>query len=227
MKPILIQKRGPCGNPDDYFVKTWSEYKKGFSKNCEGWMGLDKLHNLTKENNYVLKISFTTYHPESEFKEKDYEVFYNIFRVGSEKDNYRLEVGGYDKKWSTASNRFAPKLNDIGLQVLEFSTWDKDNGALENSCSEKSGNKMIPGEYGGGGGWWLDPEMNGDCSYSNLNGLNLVYHNDTLDEDKFDSRRMRWGYVEEGHFANSSKMELFPKGKIFRKYEIRICPYYL
>ena len=214
MKPIVIQKRGPCGNSVGYFVKRRSEYKKGFSKNCEGWLGLDKLHTVTKENNYVLKISFTSYHQSgNDLKEKDYEVFYNTFKVGSERQNYRLEVGGYEKKWSTASNRFAPKLEDIGFQVLEFITFDKENGALENSCVDKPGDKPIPSVYGGGGGWWLNSELKRDCAFSHLNGLNLGYHNTTSDKQIFDNRRMRWGYVEEGNLVKTSKMELFLKGK--------------
>ena len=90
MKQILIQERGQCGNPGDYFAKTWSEYKKGFSKNCEGWLGLDKLHNLTKQNNYILKISFTIHNPlyamtnfDYKFRERDFEAYYNTFIVGT------------------------------------------------------------------------------------------------------------------------------------------------
>ena len=84
MNPILMQERGQCGNPGDYFAKTWSEYKKGFSKNCEGWLGLEKLHNLTKQNNYILKISFKIHKPnyamtiyDNAFGERDFEVYYN------------------------------------------------------------------------------------------------------------------------------------------------------
>ena len=65
-------------------------------------------------------------------------------------------------------------------------------------------------------------DIKSDCDYSNLNGLNLGYHHDALDKDKLDIRRMRWGYVEEGYLVNSSKMELFPKGKIFRTCKIRL-----
>ena len=72
---MLVRKQ--CENPTDYFDKTFAEYQEGFSANGEFqqnddkktkhifpgevWIGLDKLHQLTSERSFSLRIIMTDY----------------------------------------------------------------------------------------------------------------------------------------------------------------------
>ena len=82
--------RKKVGNPVDFFDKTFDEYKEGFSANgllkhwsvCnldgllgESWIGLDKLHSLTNQQDYKLKITLT------DFDRKKYVAVYDQFKV--------------------------------------------------------------------------------------------------------------------------------------------------
>ena len=43
----VIQRRGDFGNPQDYFLRNWNEYKNGFGDLREDhWLGLEKIHQL-------------------------------------------------------------------------------------------------------------------------------------------------------------------------------------
>ena len=53
---MIIQRRGQCGNPKDFFAKSFEEYRKGFGANCELWIGLDKLYELTRTGKWELLI---------------------------------------------------------------------------------------------------------------------------------------------------------------------------
>ena len=85
--------RKEVGNPVDFFDKTFDEYKKGFSAkgllkqksiqiykrkpffSGESWLGLDKIHRLTRQRDYKLKIILT------DFDRKEYVAVYDQFKV--------------------------------------------------------------------------------------------------------------------------------------------------
>ena len=47
----VIQRRGDYGNPQDYFLRNWTEYKSGFGDLREDfWLGLEKIHQQLRKN---------------------------------------------------------------------------------------------------------------------------------------------------------------------------------
>ena len=54
---IVIQSRGQFGNPDDYFVRNWTQYEEGFGvPGKEFWLGLRHLHGLTSTGRFKVKF---------------------------------------------------------------------------------------------------------------------------------------------------------------------------
>merc|ERR1712186_93063 len=53
---VVILRRKQVGNPMGYFDKSFKEYKAGFVSRGEGWIGLEKLHQLTSTGSYGLRI---------------------------------------------------------------------------------------------------------------------------------------------------------------------------
>ena len=72
------------------FYLDWKNYTEGFG-NLSGdfWLGLDKIHRLTKSDQNVLRVDMEDFENETRYAE------YTTFAVASETDNYRLTVGGY------------------------------------------------------------------------------------------------------------------------------------
>ena len=98
LERLVILRRKEVGNPRDFFAKSFTEYREGFEHNGtlqsmfashwnnpdpkfhflgESWIGLEKLHRLTSEHSYGLKIIMT------DFDKKKYVAFYNQFKVSS------------------------------------------------------------------------------------------------------------------------------------------------
>ena len=72
------------------FYLKWADYKSGFGDlNGEFWLGLDKIHRLTLDNNSMLRVDLEDFEGETRYAE------YNLFGVTSEKDNYRLILGNF------------------------------------------------------------------------------------------------------------------------------------
>ena len=73
----------------DFYLK-WADYKSGFGDlNGEFWLGLDKIHRLTLDNNSILRVDLEDFEGETRYAE------YNLFGVTSEKDKYKLILGDY------------------------------------------------------------------------------------------------------------------------------------
>ncbi|KAJ8033900.1 Fibrinogen-like protein 1 [Holothuria leucospilota] len=72
------------------FNLYWSDYKNGFgSIDLESWLGNDKLHSLTAQKGYQLRIDLV------DSLGIPYFAKYNSFRINSESDKYRLSVSSY------------------------------------------------------------------------------------------------------------------------------------
>ena len=72
------------------FYLGWDDYKKGFGNpNGEFWLGLDKIHRLTKNGQNVLRVDLEDFENETCYAE------YLTFAVANETDKYKLTVGNY------------------------------------------------------------------------------------------------------------------------------------
>ena len=77
------------------FYRDWNDYKKGFGRlNGEYWLGLDKLHGLTTNNNkrYKLRVDLEDFARNMSYAE------YSYFNVSSEEDKYQFGLGTYNGK---------------------------------------------------------------------------------------------------------------------------------
>ena len=73
------------------FNLNWSDYKHGFGNlSGEFWLGLDRIHRLTLDNNSMLRVDMEDFEGESAYAE------YSLFGVRSEHDKYRLILGSYN-----------------------------------------------------------------------------------------------------------------------------------
>ena len=83
----MFQKRwdGSVG-----FFRAWDDYKRGFgSLNGEFWLGLDKIHRLTRSSSNKLRVDLEDIHGKTAFAQ------YSSFSVASETAKYRLNLGSY------------------------------------------------------------------------------------------------------------------------------------
>ena len=73
----------------DFFL-NWSDYKVGFGDlNGEFWLGLDKIHRLTSNNNNTLRVDLEDFEGNTAYAE------FKKFGVMSENDKYKLILGIY------------------------------------------------------------------------------------------------------------------------------------
>lgn len=138
---ITIQKRKD-GSTE--FFNDWQTYVDGFGdKDGEYWLGLDKIHKLTKDGNYELRIDLEDFETKKRFAK------YSSFMVGAGTD-YTLTVSGYS---GDAVDSFAREHNG-----MKFSTKDKDQDKdAKRHCAQLFK-----------GAWWYSA-----CHWSNLNGQYL------------------------------------------------------
>ena len=72
------------------FNLNWSDYKHGFGNlSGEFWLGLERIHRLTSDNNSMLRVDMEDFEEGSAYAE------YSSFGVRSEHDKYRLILGSY------------------------------------------------------------------------------------------------------------------------------------
>ena len=113
--------------------RNWDEYTTGFGKlSGEFWLGNEKIYQLTNQGSWNLKIEVLGWN------DKIYHAEYLDFKVGTEDDNYSLQVGNVTK---TNHRDVLGPLNGVG-----FSTWDNDqDNWYSGNCAEYYH-----------GGFWLD-----------------------------------------------------------------------
>ena len=74
------------------FFRGWDDYKRGFGNlNGEFWLGLDKIHHLTK-NHSRLRVDL------EDFDEETAYAIYDLFGVANEQQKCRLRLGQYTGK---------------------------------------------------------------------------------------------------------------------------------
>ncbi|KAL9985567.1 hypothetical protein ACROYT_G007988 [Oculina patagonica] len=122
------------------FYRGWADYKRGFGNlNGEFWLGLDKIHHLTKTTKNRLRVDLEDTAGKTAYAE------YDMFAVTSERTKYQLSLGTYS---GTAGDSLARQRGSA------FSTKDQDNDSWSGNC---------PVRYKGA--WWYancrDSNLNG------------------------------------------------------------------
>ncbi|KAM8713609.1 hypothetical protein ACLKA7_013861 [Drosophila subpalustris] len=124
------------------FYRYWNDYKNGFGNvNGEFFIGLDKLHVLTKGLDQELLFVMEDSKGQTKFAK------YDLFAIGSEKDLYVLHTLGDFS--GDAGDSFSGQLS------YKFTTRDRDNDVYTGNCAQ---------EYKAG--WWYNK-----CHGSNLMGV--------------------------------------------------------
>ncbi|XP_076810750.1 microfibril-associated glycoprotein 4-like [Clavelina lepadiformis] len=124
------------------FQRTWDEYKVGFGETeGEFWLGLEKVHRLTRGGNCNLRIELQN------FDDVHYWAEYSSFSVDSEADLYKLHVAGHTG--NATDGLFYPNQPFVTIHFPP-----------RPNCATLDGNN---------GGWWYTSWDN--CGDSWLNGL--------------------------------------------------------
>ncbi|XP_041958875.1 microfibril-associated glycoprotein 4-like [Alosa sapidissima] len=102
------------------FFRSWEEYKKGFGFACgEYWLGLDFLHQLTRNKAYELRVDMEDFEGNRAFAR------YSSFSVASEEEGYKLTVSGFTNGGAGDSLSYH--------NGQKFSTFDKDHKDCANT----------------------------------------------------------------------------------------------
>ncbi|XP_028391457.1 ficolin-2-like [Dendronephthya gigantea] len=147
-----VFQRRQDGSQDFYL--GWSDYKAGFGDlNGEFWLGLDKIHRLTKSGQNVLRVDLMDFNGAEAYAK------YGNFSVADESDKYRLNIGSFS---GTAGDSLA------NHNQMQFTTKDSDNDVWGHNCATSYK-----------GGWWynscLDSKLNGlylGAGQTSTNGIN-------------------------------------------------------
>ncbi|XP_032597710.2 angiopoietin-related protein 7-like [Drosophila grimshawi] len=136
---IVIQQRI---NGKEDFNRSWTTYREGFgSFDGDFFLGLEKIHRLTRFKPHELYIYLEYFHGVIEYER------YKQFAIVGESDEYQLSLSGFSGNARNKMSRF--KNNQ------KFSTYDRDNdGRNDVNCALKHL-----------GGWWY----NDWCGVMNLN----------------------------------------------------------
>nr|XP_020467730.1 angiopoietin-related protein 4-like [Monopterus albus] len=136
----IIQKRQ---DGSQNFNKLWGSYKNGFgSLNGEFWLGLENIHSLSKQGQYILQVELSD--QEGEQQAARYQ-----FQVEGEEKMFALHLK------QDSSSTVLEEIMNTGASGLPFSTADRDNDLVADiNCAELLS-----------GGWWFS-----SCGESNLNG---------------------------------------------------------
>ena len=131
LSDIIIQVNS--NGKGSVFNKNWNDYKNGFGsvEDKAYWIGLDRIHDLTKSGAYGLKMILKK-------NGSTKVVRWSSFVVGNEAGDYRLSVSGFNAGSSGLSDRLAYHNN------MRFSTKDRDNDPHPGHCASYYGNV----------GWW-------------------------------------------------------------------------
>ena len=123
------------------FFRYWTDYENGFGDlTGEFWLGLSKIHRLTKEGSNTLRVDL------GDFDNATVYAKYSTFSVGDGSTEYILTVGGYS---GTAGDSLDYH------NGMRFTTRDNENDAWSRgNCAQLRT-----------GAWWYN-----NCQYSNLNG---------------------------------------------------------
>ncbi|XP_011407325.2 PREDICTED: fibrinogen C domain-containing protein 1-A-like [Amphimedon queenslandica] len=131
------------------FYRNWTDYENGFGDLAgEFWLGLSKIHRLTKEGSNTLRVDLEDFEGNTAYAN------YSTFSFSDGSTEYILTVGGYS---GTAGDGLItdPIHGDITKHNgMKFTTRDNDNDNSVVNCAN-----------GFNGAWWFN-----HCYQSHLNG---------------------------------------------------------
>lgn len=138
---VSFQKRD---DEEVSFARPWEEYVEGFGTlNGSHWLGLSKIHRLTKEGSEIY-FHMDMWSGTEEF------AHYKAFVVHEATTSFKMNVNAFGYNGSISE----------GLSYhdnMKFSTFDQDNDGNASSCSVSWGK----------GGWWYKA-----CyKFGNVNGI--------------------------------------------------------
>lgn len=129
------------------FYRGWNDYVNGFGdKQREFWLGLERMHQMTKNGNYELRIDLIRSDGVQQYAK------YGSFSIGPGTDYYRLSVSGYS---GTATDQLSYSTN------MQFTTKENDRDPWGRNCAvdrigawwyKECTFSNLNGVFGGGGG---------------------------------------------------------------------------
>ena len=131
------------------FYRYWTDYENGFGNlTGEFWLGLSKIHRLTKEVSNTLRVDL------GDFEGNTAYANYSTFSISDGSTEYILTVGGYSGTAGDGlidSNLGHPSSHN----GMKFSTRNNDNdNSYGGNCADNWN-----------GAWWFNR-----CLQSHLNG---------------------------------------------------------
>jgi len=131
------------------FKQNWEKSKNGFGDlNGEFWLGLEKIHQLTKNKDMTLRVDLI------DTNDNELYVQYESFYVGDESLNYILLVSGHSGQIGDIFSEGGHATNG-----QFFTTHDRDNDRHRDNCANTHG------------AWWHN-----NCFNTNLNGNPSTRH---------------------------------------------------
>uniref|UniRef100_H2YMI9 Fibrinogen C-terminal domain-containing protein n=1 Tax=Ciona savignyi TaxID=51511 RepID=H2YMI9_CIOSA len=138
---IVFQKR--VNGTEDFF-RGWDDYVSGFGKlDDEFWLGLDTIHNLTKGDEYEMRVDLEDFEGEKAY------ATYTVYATFTDYAPLKALFLSY-------CNCIHLRIGDA-MQSTKFSTKDRDQDTSGINCAQTFK-----------GGWWYAA-----CHRANLNGLYL------------------------------------------------------
>ncbi|XP_019855525.1 PREDICTED: fibrinogen C domain-containing protein 1-like [Amphimedon queenslandica] len=104
------------------FYRYWTDYENGFGDlTDEFWLGLSKIHRLTKEGSNTLRVDL------GDFEGNTAYANFSTFSISDRSTEYILTVGGYSGTAGDAMKR---------QNKRKFTTRDNDNDLYEKNCAQ-------------------------------------------------------------------------------------------
>ena len=126
------------------FYRNWTDYENGFGNlTGEFWLGLSKIHRLTKEGSKSLRVEIGDFEGNSSYAQ------YSTFSIGDASTEYRLSLSGYNSTGTAGDS-------------LQY-----HNGSSFSTKDNVNDNKNCPISYNGA--WWFN-QVHMQCFSSHLNG---------------------------------------------------------
>ena len=161
------------------FYRGWSDYENGFGDlNGEFWLGLDKIHRLTKQAKILLRVDLM------DFDDSRVYAKYKGFKIGDKNSKYLLSYESYNGNAGDSLSKH---------KGMKFTTKDADNDPSYDNNDGSSGNCAVDWK----GAWWYHW-----CHSSNLNGLYLK------NEKSTNNRGIVWSTWQDGIPLKFTEMKL-------------------